>query len=285
MSATSISKFATTSATSATPSTYNYVLIETAKPIKLNASFSAGSKTIKTCAGGTVSSNGSTGAGLIESVTVSDMSTCTQGLMTFGSMGGGKWFKLQTPITISSDKTYSLDLAFNAEKAIAGGLYNSFNGAQTYVDTNDYAMNYPWLSISPVLRESTKETIREEYTIAMTDLGGSLVVDLYYAGSASDVGTADIVGAQTRFVLGSTETTLFVAPTPYSVTKSGSSISISDYSGAAIISGLVRSTTGTAGGTQSVSVDKTNFSYEGGNGASASGTTTYTATFNGLLTM
>lgn len=282
MSPTSISAFTSASSTAASAGTYNYVIIETRKPVKLNANFSTGNASgLRTCStAGTITTTG-TDLNAREISTVSNMQTCTQGLATFGSQGGGKWLRFQNPVTISSGKTYVLDLAFNAENAITGGkVTGGLNSYYVTYTDGTYGFYYPSIDISPVLRESTQKTIREEYTVAMPDLSGTLVVDLYYAGEKTDVGTGTIVGAQTRFVNSSTATAVAITPAVYSITSGSGSVSLNNYQSTAIVSNLIRSTTQTAGGTQSVTVNKGLFE-----SSSSTTSATYTATFKGVLQM
>lgn len=278
MSTSSISSFTTNSERTSQAGTYNYVVIETHKPIKLNAQFSAPNVSgMRTCTRGTVSSTGS-GTSLSEKTTQSDITSCTRGLATFGGQGGGKWFKLQNPVTIVAGNSYILDLAYNADNALTGGLISAMNSnSATYTD-GTRGIYFPTLDVSPVLRQSTQKTIREEYEIAMNDLNGTLLLDLYYVGERTNVGTGTIVGAQARFINGASASSVVNWGSPYSITSSGGTISINDWQSQAIVSGLTRSTTQTAGGTQSVSVNRSS-------GSSGSGTGTYTATFKGVLQM
>lgn len=285
MDATSIAKVSA-SAAAITPGTYNYGIIETRKPIKMNAAVTVGnvSSTLKTCAGGTVTATG-TAESLLETRTVSDMTTCTQGTAVIGTHGGGRWFKFQNPIVLAASKSYDLDLAFNPAAAVSGGVASigGWGTEATYQETNGtYVMIPPQLALGPVLRESTQKTIREQYTISgISGVSGQVVVDLYYPGTVADVGTATVAAAVTTFVHDSSATTFTKIASPYSVTReTDGTFSLKDHAGGVIVSGLTRSTTATTGAVQTVSVGQSIF-ISGGLSAGSS-TVSATATFTGL---
>lgn len=265
--------------------TYNYGIIETRKPIKVNATVTTknGDHTLKTCTGGEVESTGSSNS-LRETTTLNSpttMENCTQAQVVLGSGGGGQWFKFQSPITLTKDATYSLDLVSNTVSLIAAGLESLGGwGDEASFTDGTFVMLPPPISVVPVLREGSQTTIREQYTLsAMTGIEGSIVLDLYFSGTTADVGTATIVGAGTRFVHTSAATTVTKMYNPYSVTtNSDGTVTINDFAEKAIVTSLTRSTTTTAGGTQSVTVNK-EILYSGDTGT---GTVSATATFNGL---
>ncbi len=277
MSAASLTSFSGR-AGSATAGTYNYGIIENRKPIKLNAQFATTNYgTLRTCKGGTITVQGS-GLDFQEISTVGNMTTCTRETMTMGTNGGGKWFKFQSPVTVESGKKYILDLGYNPEEALFGGTSSISN---TYRDATR-AIAWPQLQISPVLRDTTKKTVREQYEISNFVLGsvpGKIVVDLYFAGTKADVGTGTITGAQTRFVHGAAATSACYAETPYSVTGTGSSVTLKSWNDVSIVETLARSTTETIGGTQSIPV---NTGVISGCGITATATTA-TVTFRGVV--
>ncbi len=282
MSNTSINNFST-KGSNAAAGTYRYGIIENRKPIKLNAQFATTNLgTIRTCTGGTVSSTGS-GLDTTELSTVADMTTCTRATTAIGTNGGGKWFKFQNPVTITTGSSYVLDLGYNADNAIVAGPtgLNGLAGVPSYLD-GTRSMMVPQLAISPVLRTTAQKTVREQYEISgITGLPGTVLLDLYYAGAKADVGTGAIAGAQTMVVYSASGTSSgYSIGSPYAVTTTRGTVAISDWASNAIVSGLVRSTTATVGGTQTVTVNKATMS---GAGVGSGTVTTATATFMGVV--
>ena len=280
MSGTSIAA-ATGKAVDIAPSTYKYGIIEHRKPIKLNANITLpnGSVILKTCSGGTVTSTGSD-TSLRENTVVSSMTSCTQALISLGGGGGGQWFKFQNPIPFEKGKSYDLDLAFNPRGVLAAQV-NS--GGGTFYSDGSYMMIAPSLSLVPIVREaSTQKTYREQYEISsMSGVNGLILVDMYFAGSKSDVGSGTIQGASTRFINSSTATSHVTLYNPYGVTVSGGTVSFQNYEGVSYLSGLTRATSETAVSAGTATVDKSGIYFP----EQGSGTVTGTVTFNGLKQM
>jgi hypothetical protein len=279
MSKTSLDAFAQNS-TAAVTGTYNYVVIESRKPVRLNAAFTVNGAALKTCTGGTVTSSGSD-TSIFETRTVTDMTTCTRATTTIGSNGGGNFFKLANPVTVEAGKTYVLDLGFDAAQAVWGGNAVGL-GTASYKDTigTTRAIIMPALSIAPVLRESTKKLIREQYEIAVGGSApGTLRVNLYYAGALSDVGTGSVQGIETRFIQTSSTITPSYVDKATSITDTSGTIDIKNWAGTSIVSSLVRSTTQTAGGTSTATVNNAAITV---GTAYGTGTQSVTATFKGV---
>lgn len=271
MSLTSINNFSTRAGV-ATAGTYKYGIIENRKPIKVNAQFTTPNfGTVRTCTGGTVSVQGS-GLDFQEISTMTNLTSCTRATMTMGTNGGGKWFKFQNPVTVETGKSYILDLGYNTENVLVAGPASISN---TYRD-GTRAIAWPQLQISPVLRDSTKKTVREQYEISgIAGVAGKIVLDLYFAGTKTDVGTGTIAGAQTRFVHDATATSVCSAETPYEVTGTGSTLTLKTWNASPIVTNLARSTTQTAGGTQTISLNSAVITGCGVAGATVSGTATF----------
>jgi hypothetical protein len=212
--------------------------------------------------------------------------TCTRALATLGGQGGGRFFRFQNTVEVQAGQSYVLDLAFNPVGAVYGGLQNAggWGTEATYTD-GTRVMVYPNLDVSPVLRTSAQKTVREQYRVAgITGVNEALIVDLYYAGETSNVGTGSIVGAQVRLEHTSSSTTLRKVFAVQSIETSGSAITLKNYAGTVIVGNLTRSTTSTTGGTQTVNVDQASMTASGG-GSASSNVVTGTATFQGVTAL
>ena len=266
--------------------TYNFMIVETRKPVKLNATMEItqnnSTVTLKTCDGGTVTSAGEDGD-LLETTTVSDMTSCELTTATLGARGGGHYFRFQTPIILEEGETYALDFASNPEALIAGGIESigGWGTEATYKDGN-YVMLIPPISLHPVIRSTQSKTILEQYELSgMTGINGKIIVDLYYAGATSDVGSGTIIAAGSRFVSDANASTLVKMYNPYAVTADDDGkLQLKDHDSVAYITGLTRSTSENANTNMgTASVNKSTVTNTSSNGSTE--TVEATVTFIG----
>lgn len=200
--------------TSSTPEggTYNYATIETAKPMRVSVAATVPnvSGTLKTCSGGATS-----GPSGLEKITVSNMTSCTQSKIVLRGKGGGVWTKFSGPITLTEGTSYAVDFITNPIGLFIGEKGVATNDEVTYVDSA-HTIHVPVIPFVAVIRESSKSTFREQYEISnISGYPGKVVIDLYYAGTAANIGTATIVGAGTRFIPNSSSTIRTTMYNPY----------------------------------------------------------------------
>ena len=127
---------------------------------------------------------------------VSDMALCDQSLATIGGVRPAAVNKFAHPVTIEEGKEYVIDLAINLEGLFSRGVKNSH---LVGIEDANYHIMPPAFSVVPLIREATQKSFREEYLMEDTTKGRTWVVDLFFAGDESGVGTSALTGAQVYF--------------------------------------------------------------------------------------
>lgn len=261
---------------SITPRTYRYGLVNFARPFKVKGSVNVGGTILNTCgtsaAGYAISDNGGTGLNLKQTVSVTNLTTCTKEKVALMLSNGGTLFRIGGGgYTVSANGSYVVDMAFNPEGFLAGQTDSTAGVSTTELKDATRAISLPFMDISPVIRETTQKTYKMVYTSDNNSFSGTgtsfslkLRLELYFAGSAaSDASTATIQGinfatlkptAGANAYFGASGSTMVNTRT--STTATSGEIDILNYNGDPVITGLNRSISTSATDTVVMDLEK-----------------------------
>ena len=219
------------------PGTYNYGVISWFKPIKVK-----GSVTLSGSSGTVFTKSSMTQSSYV--AVMPGMQTGPAQEATVTLQNGGAWFKFQSPWTYDGSSQVQLDLVFNPDGILKGSASTSNYAMQTSA-SGGFGINIPLLAMTPVVHTASDITQKEVYTVAGQN--GDVIIELYYNKSDS---SKTIYGVLTRSIYNASTTTdnLMDPPQTFSVSTSGSNVTLLNYQGSTIAT-LARLTTAGSSGT------------------------------------
>jgi hypothetical protein len=249
-------KLATASAVDA--GTYNYVLLNFMRPIKIQAEFKDGSGTTQyySKSGGTVTAGATDSAGReTEYVRPTNTTTPSAEVMTYMLNNGGVIVPLPTPFTVADEDSVILDFVFNPANfaTVTGQTSCSYDASTAVADpTNCGSFDMPYAKMAPVPRKAGETTRKEVYLIDYTT-GASLAkvrLELYYNSADASKGVRGIDAAVVMDSTATTSTNNIIST--YRATETAGVVSLFGYNSAtgamdaASLSALTRRAAGTA---------------------------------------
>lgn len=162
---------------------------------------------------------------------------------------GGTWMRFLEPLVVTGDQDFVVDLAFDLEKKIFGGLdvSNGFireTSGCTAVGGGYCGIYAPILRLMPVARSADESTVVETYEMGGVSDEWKIRVNIFYRSGDSDrsILAADIFPIPTADTASSIAAGVYV----YTVTEENGVTSFKDVDGNNQLTDFVRGESGTA---------------------------------------